>query len=73
MQHGGAAGGGGVKTLVACMGLLIFYGIIQQQLPCNFSITCLMGRPTIKRALFLMGGRGSPELAGTCMRRWNGS
>jgi hypothetical protein len=43
------------------MGLLIFYGIIQQQLPCNFSITCLMGMPTLRQALS-DGWTGKPAL-----------
>jgi len=53
------------KALVLCMSM--FYGIFQEQLPCNFSITCLMGRPTIKQALF-DGWTGKPRVGGKVER-----
>jgi hypothetical protein len=40
-----------MKRTTVVMGLLIFYAIIQGQLPCNFSITCLAGMPTLHQEL----------------------
>ena len=40
-----------MKTTIVCVGLLIVYAIMQEQLPCNFSVTCLMGMPTLHQSI----------------------
>jgi hypothetical protein len=40
-----------MKTTIALVSLMIAYAIVQKRLPCNFSVTCLAGMPTIHQAL----------------------
>jgi hypothetical protein len=40
-----------MKTVIVCCTIAIFYAIVQEQLPCNFSVTCLAGMPTIHQSL----------------------
>jgi hypothetical protein len=49
-----------MKTVVALVGLGIIYAILQQQLPCNFSVTCLAGMPTFHQSV-TNGWNGKPK------------